>query len=135
MERAAMVRRGFRRVNGGARRRWDASRSSICLGTPHGVSCRDGDAGIRESRLLAGLQVIRNCNNLAIVTTGDGNRRGGEIAPRVGAGSGGAPREEAGEPVIEAAQLMRGLRAIGIRHRGEIYRLRLTSNDKLILTK
>jgi hemin uptake protein HemP len=80
------------------------------------------------------LQVIRSCNNLAIVMVGDrdnrGGGRGGETASRVDA-QGDAARE----PVIEAAQLMRGRRAIGISHHGEIYRLRITSKDKLILTK
>ena len=77
------------------------------------------------------LQVIRNCNNLAIVMVGDRDNRGGEAAARVDA----AAREDMREPIIDAAQLMRGKRAIGIRHHGEIYRLRITSKDKLILTK
>lgn len=77
------------------------------------------------------LQVIRNCNNLAIVMVGDRKSSGGEAAARVDA----APREDAREPVIDTAQLMRGKRAIGIRHHGEVYRLTITSKDKLILTK
>ena len=44
----------------------------------------------------------------------------------------GAPAET---PVLTSAQLLRGAREITILHAGEVYRLRLTSNDKLILTK
>jgi hemin uptake protein HemP len=36
---------------------------------------------------------------------------------------------------IEAASLLRGRREIVIRHAGQRYRLRITANDKLILTK
>jgi hemin uptake protein HemP len=78
------------------------------------------------------LQVILNCNSLAIVMVGERDNRGGEAAARIDE----AARDDAArEPVIDAAQLMRGKRAIGIRHHGEIYRLRVTSKDKLILTK
>lgn len=36
---------------------------------------------------------------------------------------------------ISAEQLFRGTREIVIRHQGDDYRLRITRNDKLILTK
>lgn len=59
----------------------------------------------------------------------------GETSSRIEAiGNGGAPRD-VGEAVIDVADLLRGQRAIAIRHRGELYRLRITSKDKLILTK
>ena len=47
-------------------------------------------------------------------------------------GEAGAQAEPA---VLTSAQLLRGAREITILHAGEVYRLRLTSNDKLILTK
>lgn len=42
-----------------------------------------------------------------------------------------------GEPVPEfdSAELLQGRNEVLIRHAGEIYRLRLTRNDKLILQK
>lgn len=36
---------------------------------------------------------------------------------------------------LDASELFRGRRDIAIEFRGEIYRLRITRNDKLILTK
>jgi hemin uptake protein HemP len=49
-----------------------------------------------------------------------------------------APREP-GTPakprVLTSAELLRGAREVAILHAGETYRLRLTRNDKLILTK
>jgi hemin uptake protein HemP len=36
---------------------------------------------------------------------------------------------------LDASDLFRGRRDIAIEFRGEIYRLRITRNDKLILTK
>ncbi len=45
-----------------------------------------------------------------------------------------ACREQQAEP-IAAQDLFRGQREIAIRFRGEVYRLRITRNDKLILTK
>jgi hemin uptake protein HemP len=36
---------------------------------------------------------------------------------------------------IPSTELLRGARELLILHQGETYRLRLTSNDKLILTK
>jgi len=39
------------------------------------------------------------------------------------------------QPVIESARLFVTGREVRIRHAGEEYRLRLTSNNKLILTK
>jgi hemin uptake protein HemP len=38
-------------------------------------------------------------------------------------------------PCIPSSELLRGARELLILHQGETYRLRLTSNDKLILTK
>ena len=38
-------------------------------------------------------------------------------------------------PEIEARALFNGQREVNIRFRGELYRLRITRNDKLILTK
>jgi hemin uptake protein HemP len=55
----------------------------------------------------------------------DGNPAG--IAP---AGSGGRPL-----PVIDSERLFDGHTEIRIRHRGEEYRLRITRQGKLILTK
>jgi hemin uptake protein HemP len=40
-----------------------------------------------------------------------------------------------GQPSIESNKLLRGTREVLIRHGGEVYRLRHTRNDKLILTK
>ena len=37
--------------------------------------------------------------------------------------------------LVESVALLRGAREILIRHGGEVYRLRHTRNDKLILTK
>jgi hemin uptake protein HemP len=37
--------------------------------------------------------------------------------------------------VLRSENLLRGAREVTIRHAGEVYRLRITSNDKLILTK
>lgn len=37
--------------------------------------------------------------------------------------------------VVSAGQLLRGARELWIEHRGERYRLYLTRNEKLILTK
>jgi len=36
---------------------------------------------------------------------------------------------------VESGVLLRGMREVLIRHGGEVYRLRHTRNDKLILTK
>jgi len=36
---------------------------------------------------------------------------------------------------VDSAELLRGGRELLIRHAGELYRLRLTRNDKLILQK
>ena len=43
--------------------------------------------------------------------------------------------EVAEQPSIESNKLLRGTREVLIRHGGEVYRLRHTRNDKLILTK
>ena len=53
-----------------------------------------------------------------------------KIAPTLGeTPSEGSPRE------FDSADLLRGEKEILIRHAGEVYRLRLTRNDKLILQK
>jgi hemin uptake protein HemP len=39
------------------------------------------------------------------------------------------------EDAVDSAALLRGQREVLIRHGGEVYRLRHTRNDKLILTK
>jgi hemin uptake protein HemP len=41
----------------------------------------------------------------------------------------------AAAPVLTSADLLRGGREVTIVHAGETYRLRLTSRDRLILTK
>lgn len=46
-----------------------------------------------------------------------------------------APAPHADEVLLESAQLLDGRREILIRHGDKLYRLRHTSNDKLILTK
>jgi hemin uptake protein HemP len=47
-----------------------------------------------------------------------------------------APREESPEPrEIRSEELLDGAREVLIRHGEECYRLRLTRQDKLILTK
>lgn len=48
------------------------------------------------------------------------------------------PREPPAAPepvVLTSAELLRGAREITILHAGEVYRLRVTSKDRLILTK
>lgn len=47
----------------------------------------------------------------------------------------GAPQAGADCPVLDSAELLRGARSVGIRHNGELYRLQLTRQGKLILTK
>ena len=56
------------------------------------------------------------------------SRDSGEPHPAA-APSGGSPRRLALEAILD------GRREVIIHHRGEDYRLRLTSNDKLLLTK
>ncbi len=46
-----------------------------------------------------------------------------------------APATPEGPPVIAVEQLLGDGREICLVHRGETYRLRITANDKLILTK
>ena len=41
----------------------------------------------------------------------------------------------AAEPAVDSARLLHGQREVLIRHGDEVYRLRHTRNDKLILTK
>ncbi len=38
-------------------------------------------------------------------------------------------------PLLASEELFRGAREVAILHAGVVYRLRITSNDKLILTK
>ena len=57
-----------------------------------------------------------------------------QIAPRP-ARDASPPPTFAVQPSIESNSLLRGTREVLIRHGGEIYRLRHTRNDKLILTK
>jgi hemin uptake protein HemP len=45
------------------------------------------------------------------------------------------PTPPAGTPVLSSADLLRGAREVTILHAGEAYRLRVTSKDRLILTK
>jgi hemin uptake protein HemP len=49
--------------------------------------------------------------------------------------TGDAPAKPAEPPPLRSEDLLRGAREVAILHRDETYRLRLTSNDKLILTK
>jgi hemin uptake protein HemP len=46
-----------------------------------------------------------------------------------------APQAASLQPSIESGALLKGTREVLIRHGGEVYRLRHTRNDKLILTK
>ena len=46
-----------------------------------------------------------------------------------------APAPLADDSALDSAQLLAGRREILIRHGDKVYRLRHTSNDKLILTK
>ena len=46
-----------------------------------------------------------------------------------------SPAVVVSQPSIESNALLRGTREVLIRHGGEVYRLRHTRNDKLILTK
>ena len=45
------------------------------------------------------------------------------------------PAAPAACPQLDSDMLLRGTREVLIRHGGEVYRLRHTRNDKLILTK
>jgi len=47
----------------------------------------------------------------------------------------GAPLPAVQDPVLSSQALLQGRREILIRHGDSVYRLRHTSNDKLILTK
>ena len=61
-----------------------------------------------------------------------GNRQQGE---RGRMGGDAAERRLAGAPVIDSAQLLANRKEVQIRHAGEVYRLRVTKNGKLILNK
>lgn len=52
-----------------------------------------------------------------------------DTAARVTRAAAGAP------PLLTSQTIFRGAREATIEHNGEVYRLRITSNDKLILTK
>ena len=54
-----------------------------------------------------------------------------ETGPSAGSGRVAPPRS----PEVDSARLLEGRREVLIRHGGEVYRLRHTRNDKLILTK
>ena len=60
-----------------------------------------------------------------------------ETAPKPQTGTGHEARGTGGGtlPMLNAAELFSAGREVLIRHAGDIYRLRLTSNNKLILTK
>jgi hemin uptake protein HemP len=45
------------------------------------------------------------------------------------------PPAERAVPVLTSADLLQGAREVTILHAGEAYRLRVTSKDRLILTK
>lgn len=55
------------------------------------------------------------------------------LAPRPNRSA--SPQAVVAHPSIESNLLLRGTREVLIRHGGEVYRLRHTRNDKLILTK
>ncbi|QWP76633.1 hemin uptake protein HemP [Lysobacter sp. K5869] len=55
------------------------------------------------------------------------------VAPAAAAASAIVAAAQGG--LVESAALLRGAREVLIRHGGEVYRLRHTRNDKLILTK
>ncbi|SDY73319.1 Hemin uptake protein HemP [Lysobacter sp. yr284] len=55
------------------------------------------------------------------------------VAPAAAAASAVVAAAQGG--LVESAALLRGAREVLIRHGGEVYRLRHTRNDKLILTK
>ena len=55
-------------------------------------------------------------------------------APRV-AQAADSDRAGASPPVIDSATLLGGRREVIIRHGDELYRLRVTASNKLILTK
>jgi hypothetical protein len=57
------------------------------------------------------------------------------VAGAAGAGQGGVPVGAAGVPGVHSAALLQGGREVLIHHDGQIYRLRLTASNKLILVK
>lgn len=63
--------------------------------------------------------------------------KSGSDAPDTTAEARYPPADRGGEPVgaIASAALMNGRREVVILHAGERYRLRVTANDRLILTK
>lgn len=50
-------------------------------------------------------------------------------------GQGGVAQGAAGVPGVQSAALLQGGREVLIHHDGQIYRLRLTASNKLILVK
>ena len=57
------------------------------------------------------------------------------LSPRMRAERPSAPALLPSSPLLDSMALLRGTREVLIRHGGELYRLRHTRNDKLILTK
>jgi hemin uptake protein HemP len=47
----------------------------------------------------------------------------------------GEPASQEGTRLVSALELLGGSRVLRIEHKGEIYTLRVTRNDRLILTK
>lgn len=58
-----------------------------------------------------------------------------EMTRPLGASDAQSDRLEVTLPAIESAALLQGRRELMIRHGVELYRLRLTASNKLILTK
>lgn len=65
------------------------------------------------------------------MTGGSDTQKGG----RDWFGGGAAERRLPDAPVIDSLHLLAGRNEVQIRHAGEVYRLRVTKNGKLILNK
>ena len=57
------------------------------------------------------------------------------LSPPIAAVAASVPSTPFGHGLLDSDELLRGGREVLIRHGGEVYRLRHTRNDKLILTK
>jgi hemin uptake protein HemP len=57
------------------------------------------------------------------------------LLPPIAAVAAAAPATAFGQGLLDSDDLLRGGREVLIRHGDEVYRLRHTRNDKLILTK
>jgi len=68
-------------------------------------------------------------------TAHTGATTGASPAATSAGGDAGVPASAVTVDVIETDDLFRGRRELLIRHAGNLYRLRITQNDKLILTK